>query len=200
VGIDHFDAGRPAFSDGTVGSVPTPSMTSAGVQDRVRDLSFVLDQCVKWNGSDAMFAGRFDLARVAAMGFSWGGYTAAEFCRVDSRCRVAIPLDPGGASGDLLLTGLQKPFLQINNPGNTSIALFDMASKDAIWFQISATQHGNFDDFYWFSYPYDLAAARDAAQTLNVYTLWFLNKYLKGSTGSMPLLTDYPRVINFKQK
>ena len=32
------------------------------------------------------------------------------------------------------------------------------------------------------------------------WTLWFLNKYLKGSNDPMPRTADYPQIFNFKQK
>ena len=198
VGIDHFDTAVPVFPDGTVGNVSTASMTTAGFEDRVRDLSFVLEELVKWNGNDPMFADRFDLTRLAAMGISWGGWVAPEFCRVDARCRAAILFDPGGESGDLLPSGLQKPFLQVNRSDNSDSVLFTKAVHDAIWFQISSTQHLNFDDMYWAIFPGSLAAAREAARTVNAYTLWFLNKYLKDLNEPMP--ANYPRVTGFKQK
>jgi dienelactone hydrolase len=200
VGIDHFDTAVPVFPDGTVGNVSTASMTTAGFLDRVRDLSFVLDELVKWNGNDPIFAGRFDLTRVAAMGISWGGWVAPEFCRVDARCRAAILFGPGGPNGDLMLSGLQKPFLQINPSDDSDNVLFTKAVHDAIWFQVSSTQHLNFDDMYWAIFPGSVAASREAARTVNDYTVWFLNKYLKGEVGPALPLPGFPRVINFSQK
>jgi dienelactone hydrolase len=200
VGMDHFDAAVPVFPDGTVGNVSTASMTTAGFQDRVRDLSFVLDELVKWNGNDPMFAGRLDLTRVAAMGISWGGWVAAEFCRVDARCRAAILFDPSGESGNLMSLGLQKPLLQANRSDNSENVLFTKTTQDAIWFQVSSAQHLNFDDMYWAIFPGSVAAGREAARTVNAYTLWFLNKYLKDLNDPMPAKADYPRVIGLRQK
>jgi len=60
--------------------------------------------------------------------------------------------------------------------------------------------HSQFQDHYWLSDPGDLKGGREIARTINGYSLWFLNKYLKGSQDPMPALTDYPRVTNFKQK
>jgi len=78
--------------------------------------------------------------------------------------------------------------------------LFNMATRDAVWFQVSSTGQLNSHDWYWRAYPSGVEAGREAARTINAYTLWFLNKYLKGSTDPMPALADYPRVINFKEK
>ncbi|MHC1766225.1 MAG: Calx-beta domain-containing protein [Verrucomicrobiia bacterium] len=200
VGMDHFDAAVPVFSDGTVGNVSTASMTTAGFQDRVRDLSFVLDELVKWNGNDPMFAGHLDITRVAAMGISWGGWVAAQFCREDARCHAAILFDPSGESGDLMQAGVQKPILQINRSDNGENVLFTKAIRNAIWFQISSTQHLNFDDMYWAIFPGSLAAGREAARTVNAYTPWFLNNYLKDLNEPMPAKADYPRVAGLRQK
>ncbi|MHC1767463.1 MAG: Calx-beta domain-containing protein [Verrucomicrobiia bacterium] len=200
VGMDHFDAAFPVFPDETVGNVSTAPMTTAGFQDRVRDLTFVLDELVRRNGDDPMFAGCFDLTRVAAMGISWGGWVAAEFCRVDARCRAAILFDPGGESGGLTQLGLQKPFMQMNRSDNGENVLYAKAVHDAIWLQISSTQHLNFDDMYWALFPNSLAAGREAARTVNAYTLWFLNRYLKDLSEPPPAKADYPRVINLKEK
>ena len=60
--------------------------------------------------------------------------------------------------------------------------------------------HDQFSDYYWLAAPSDLSGGREIARIISDYTLWFLNQHLKGNTEPMPALTDYPRVINFKQK
>jgi dienelactone hydrolase len=197
VGIDHFDAGHPTFPDGSIG---VPGVASLGMEDRVRDLEFILDTLTQWNDSDPHFAGQLDLSRVAATGFSWGGYTAAEFCRLDPRCHAAVLLDPGGTSGELLQAGLPKPFLQINNGANADSTLLNPTTRDAVWLQITETEHAHFDDFYWWSFPNNVAACREAARTINAYLLWFLNRHLKGASDPMPNPADYPRAANLKTR
>jgi dienelactone hydrolase len=202
VGIDHVDAFRAALSDGTVANLPAPTATKAVFEDRLMDFSFVLHELARWNNTDPAFAGRFDLAKVAAMGTSWGGGVAGEFARIDDRFKAVVLLDAYLQNADdLVRLGLSKPFIGMYSTAlGGETALFNKATKDAVWFRISSSEHANFADFYWWDFPGSLAAAREAARTINAYTLWFLNKHVKGSTDPMPALADYPRVVNFRQK
>lgn len=214
---DHVDVTATLFPDGTYLTPSTTGLTPAVFEDRLRDLTFVLDELTRWNTNDPVFAGRLDVANVAAVGGCCGYVAAAEFCRNDPRCRAAILvscsvnrwpcLGSGGTVPDLDQFGVQKPFLGVYGEtcGNYTW-LFDKAAQDAIAFRISGTQvHGDnylilTSDFYWFLYPNDLAVGREASRTITDYGLWFLNKYLKGSTDPMPAQADYPRIINFQQK
>ncbi len=105
VAMDHADAAVTAFPDGTYlagweGREAGPTApTEAWVLDRVRDLTFVLDQLEEWNQGDPVFAGRFDLGRASSMGVSRGAASAADFCRVDTRCQATTLLD-GGSSAE----------------------------------------------------------------------------------------------------
>jgi dienelactone hydrolase len=201
--VDHFDATGTVFPDGTLlRGDTTDAGFGAGFPDRVRDLRFVLDELLRCNDADTAFRGRLDLTKVAAMGMSWGGGVAGELGRIDDRVRAVVLLDAylQGAD-DLVRTGLPKPFLGMySTEAGGETGLFNKANKDAVWFLISSSYHANFHDWYWWSIPNDLEAGREAARIRNDYTLWFLNKYLKGSTDPMPALADYPRVINLKQK
>jgi len=207
VGVNHWDAFGTVFPDGSYlhgENASSFSVTTAGFQDRVRDLRFVLDRLEEWNRADAMFAGRLDLTNVATMGYSWGGGVAGEVARVDERCKAAIVLEGYFQNADeLVRLGLSKPSLSIyaqpiSLPGQ-ELLLFNRVTHDAIWFQVTSTTHLTFLDYYWFS-PTQIPGLREAMRTMNTYTLWFLNKYLKGSTEPMPALADYPRLINLKQK
>jgi dienelactone hydrolase len=208
VGVNHWDAFGTVFPDGSYlhgENAGTFVITTAGFQDRVTDLRFVLDQLEEWNRADAMFAGRLDLTNVATMGYSWGGGVAGEVARVDERCKAAIVLEGYFQNADdLVRLGLTKPTLSIyadpiGIPGQ-ELLLFNKVTHDATWFQISSTTHLRFVDYYWFGSSAQIPGFREAARTMNAYTLWFLNKYLKGGQDPMPARADYPRVINFKQK
>ncbi len=204
VAVDHWDAVYTRMPDGALlqgyyGSQTTTSI--AGNQDRQADMRLIRDQLAEWNEHDPQLSGLFDLDRLAAMGFSWGCDTVAEFCRTDPRCRAAVLFDGGSdTTTEVYRRGMYRPLLQICRADNTDAVLYDKAVRDAIRFQLSGTVHNSFGDAYPVTHESDLADAREAFRTIEVYTLWFLNKHLKGSTDPMPALADYPRVINFKQK
>ena len=73
------------------------------------DVKAVVDQLQRLDEAPSgMFAGRFDLARLGAVGHSFGGAQALQFCHDDLRCRAAIDLD-GIPFGSVVTDGLAKP-------------------------------------------------------------------------------------------
>jgi hypothetical protein len=78
----------------------------------VQDNRFILDRLHALNDMDpaGRFTHRLDLASVGALGHSFGGATALQFCREDSRCKTGIDLD-GMTLGDVNRRGVGKPFL-----------------------------------------------------------------------------------------
>jgi pimeloyl-ACP methyl ester carboxylesterase len=203
VSVDHYDAMRTVFQDGAYlqGDIASP-ISSSGLQDRVKDLVFILDELARWNTNDPVFAGRLDLTKVAAIGGSWGGVTASEFGRIDDRCKALIGLDPMPFSSAPQLLRLQQPVLEINASDNGDSTPYSMTTNKAIWFQVSSTDHMLIAgvDWYWAWHPENVTGGREVARTVNAYTLWFLDKHLKGSTDPMPALASYPRVTGFQQK
>jgi len=205
VAVDHTDSGLVVYPDNTYLFTPFTDQTGRelGVQrlqDRVRDFVVVLDELGRWNQDDALLAGRCDVRRVGLMGWSFGGVAAAEFCRTDDRGLAAVALDPGSYQSPLSTLGLQKPSLSMQSPNNTDQTLFSKATANAYWFQIQYTEHGSFNTWYW-SFAYTTPDRWcEAARTITDYTMWFLNRHLKGSTDPMPSPTNYPQIFNFKQK
>ena len=74
------------------------------------DIDFALHQLEGLNDVDptGRFTGRFDFQRLAALGDSFGGAQALQFCHEESRCRAAIDID-GIPFGTVIRDGLSKP-------------------------------------------------------------------------------------------
>jgi hypothetical protein len=199
VGLEHYDCFATVFPDGTQLRGPS-DVSTEGLQDRVRDMVFALDELTRWNSNDPVFAGRLDLTKVAAMGISYGGGTVAEFGRTENRCKAVIALDPGLVQG---VPQLGVPLLEITTPEVGDTGLYSLASREAIWFQLNGAAHvQGGSDFYWafLPDPAELAFSREAARTMIAYELWFLNKQLKGEVGPPLPLGGFPLVLGFKQK
>ena len=131
VGVNHtyettvtaFNDGRTvAFDPAAIGGALGPQSGSHNEAFRARaevcerkaaDLAFVGDQLARLDADPASpFFGRLDLGRVGALGHSFGGVAALEWCRADPRCRAAVNLD-GAVWSDVGTVGLDRPALQI---------------------------------------------------------------------------------------
>jgi dienelactone hydrolase len=206
VSVDHADSSVVLYPDGryiynhwqdTVGR----EMNDWLLQDRVRDLSVVLDTLEVWNQGDDRLAGRLDTQQVAAMGCSFGGPTAGEFGRREDRCRAVVALDLAGYIPPSLATaGLQKPSLTIHRGDYADDTLFRHAAGDAWWFQLRDIVHADFRTYYCLGIDTPLDRGREAARTIVDFILWFLNQFLKQSTDPMPVPSNYPELINFRTK
>jgi predicted dienelactone hydrolase len=63
------------------------------VSSRLKDIQVLLEELGRMDTSDPLLAGRLDLGRIGMIGFSYGGGTAAETCRRDSRVKCVALLD-----------------------------------------------------------------------------------------------------------
>lgn len=80
------------------------------MKEWTEDMRFAADQLIQLDAnSNSPFVGRLDLARIGVVGHSLGGAVAAEFCRVDARCKIGIDLD-GALHGDVIQSGIGRPF------------------------------------------------------------------------------------------
>jgi len=89
----------------------------------------------------------------------------------------------------------------MHRPDDSDQSVFAASKTNAVWFQISNTDHASFVNCILYS-SYPLASSREAERTINAYALSFFNKWLKGQDdhlheGPSP---DFPRVINFRKK
>jgi hypothetical protein len=231
VSVDHEWTTASVFPSGQVvigTAVCTAPKTcfQPTVDNGINDYLFVLDELSRLNINDALLAGRLDLERLGAFGFSLGCVPVAEFCRIDARCKAVVLLDGGPlleAPPDLIRLGLQKPFLSMNSenpvgrppspPGYNpewlyaSRVLFTNAINNAFWCQIQGATHQSFQDRgSLISDPTRTAdptpASRTQSQTIRACTLSFFDKYLKGEDDHLldnPAAV-YPNIINFQSK
>jgi predicted dienelactone hydrolase len=198
VGINHpYDIAAVTLQDGSVAQfAPGPieiQARQAWVAERVAvrsaDVLFALQELQALNTSDdRLFAGRLDLARVAVMGHSLGGITAAEACRSDPEFLSCLNLDglqPGGpfsTSSDP--TPPNQPFMMITKEAQlppNSIALFETIPSGSYLVVVHNAQHDSFTDGP-LLIPSLLPVPNEADQILALtrsYTLAFFDQTLK---------------------
>jgi pimeloyl-ACP methyl ester carboxylesterase len=145
-GVNHtYETTVTVFSDGEVVAVNPAAVAgalgpqtgkpeevfrarAAVCEHKAVDLAYVADELVRL-GEDATgrFGGRLDADRVGALGHSFGGVAALEWCRSDPRCRAAVNLD-GAIWTDIATTGLERPALQVL----TEHREFDVPAEEAV--------------------------------------------------------------------
>ena len=202
--IDHTDA---------YGVVLPPDQLLVGrnafsfnfLNDRLKDIEFLLNYLEQLNADDSVFRGRLDLDRIGIMGWSFGGGTAGEALRLQDRLKVAVLLDGYlGSMPNLVSKGLTKPFLTMNSPSSglasDNTTLFNKSPKDVYQLSIKDASHEAFTDNAWIVNP--SATTRRRAQAMNACLISFLNKLLKGIDDGLlenPSAT-HSDVISFRKK
>jgi len=131
VGVNHtYETTVTAFADGRV--VPMNPAAIGGAlgpqtgsyeevfrqresvcEYKAADLASVAGHLERLNNDPTqLLAGRLDLTRVAALGHSFGGNAALEWCRTDQRCVAAVNLD-GALWSEVGRVGLDRPAMQV---------------------------------------------------------------------------------------
>ena len=86
----------------------------------VGDAIYTLDNIERLNAEDkGRFAGRLDLDRIGAFGWSFGGATSIQLTRSDPRIRAALDHD-GQLFGDVREKGTDKPIMLLHNTENNN--------------------------------------------------------------------------------
>jgi putative CocE/NonD family hydrolase len=188
----------------------------------VGDAIFTLDSIEKLNAEDGgRFAGRLDLERVGAYGWSFGGATAIQLARSDPRIRAAVDHD-GQLFGDVRETGTDRPIMLLHNEenanpqGDPGIAeliqtveswnakLLSESTDDWYDIGIEGSNHGSFSDLALFlpgegGEPSHRTYLRQH-QVIIELTRDFFDKYLRGRPDTPLLkgeLQNYPE-LDFK--
>jgi dienelactone hydrolase len=117
VGLDNRNTYVSVFPNGKVVygqtlDISTVANIVAGVEDWLLDQKCVLDELESLNAADTRLAGRLDLDKIVAFGWSMGGVTASELCLREPRCKAGVSFD-GYAGETPLLTTLLTPTMTV---------------------------------------------------------------------------------------
>jgi predicted dienelactone hydrolase len=104
---------------------------------RAADLRFVLDQLARPNSLPPVLAGRLDAGRVAAIGHSFGGATAALLASQDPRIGAAADID-GMLYGPVRGETFRGPFLLVESDHTEGLSPY-MAATQAVLSRVSAS-------------------------------------------------------------
>ena len=159
VGIDHpFQVTAVALPDGSVATVAedaglAPERVEAGIDQRVADIGFVLDQMTGEATGLAFLAPAVDLDRVGVIGHSNGGLAAVEACRRIPVVGACVNIDgqnQGGPFGTSIDDSAPaQPFLYITKEPDLHPQLaekFEASAAPTARVVIPAAGHGDFTD------------------------------------------------------
>lgn len=227
-GLDHRATFASVFPDGRIVNGQSEYSSTlqglfAGIQVRSADEKFVMDELGRMNDGDPLFAKRLDLEHIGAFGFSFGGATAAETCRTDSRCKAGINMDGGFFNTNLLQTPLTTPFMMLRSdtldagpgeiPGWTEDRrlVIEKMARDRYFVQTSGTVHWSYSDMPLIAATSAFASGFGGGerhplipnvrinQIASAYVVSFFKKYLKDEDDHLldgpP--AEFPEVIEF---
>ena len=197
------------FSNGRVTDTFKSTHTNASLPFWTGDLIFTLNQLEKLNSdTESQFHERLDLMRVGAFGHSFGGAASVQVAKDDPRVRAVLDLD-GTLVGDVVESGLLKPFLMFDHPhpGETNYhrdAVVFRDAKPAYRLTLAGSTHSFSMDYGLL--PFIPTSAKkaglgtiDPARALTItkaYVEAFFSEHLDGSKS--PLLNgpspEYPEI------
>jgi dienelactone hydrolase len=197
------------------------AFAEAEMKIQVDDDKFVLDQLEKLDrDASTPYAGHLNVAKVGALGHSFGGTVSAEFGREDPRVMGVIGLD-SGIYGPVAQEGLNKPLMMVTGPivpfdardlaspdlptrVRAQWRLVDKIALDATYarfggydVQVAGINHQNFSDQAFFSPSRKLTRIGDLPQArfaviLNRLIVAFFTQTLKGEPEPLLDSTSQP--------
>ncbi len=203
VAIDHTDAAAvTVFPNGearyydlakfSISSNDEPdkvSMDEHVMPVWIADQRFVYDTLEKWQQGDPVFSGKLDLTRIGSFGHSFGGATAVEVCRIDTRCGAAVDMD-GGLYGEAASKPAVRPLMLMSSTDSNQYPepiaewskMIEIAGADAYWLELPNSGHLSFTITPLLS-PILVPDGFDpqvGLRTVDKYLRAFFDKYLRG--------------------
>lgn len=170
--------------------------------DRPKDMSFLLDQMILWNGgADSRFSGKLDLNKVTAAGMSFGSMTAIVVADQDPRFKAVLAMS--GAPEDhsnltvptLRMLGAED--MTIKAEGNARIrAQHAKHTGPSFLLELKNGGHYSFTDMFKINKnfgdgvgtgkraatgePVTYSSMEKTYQIINAYSVAFLGAYIRG--------------------
>lgn len=151
VTIDHTGEAPVEFPNGRIerATMPPSDETEVyrqAIRTRVDDLRFVLDELARSRGG---LTKAMDLTKVGVLGYSAGGFAAAEAMLLDRRIDVGVNLDgamvydlDGKVLGESAQRGLDQPFLLFGSDGHHHAVPANSPDYDPSWAAFWRNQRG----------------------------------------------------------
>ncbi|MBM3831829.1 MAG: hypothetical protein FJ403_00840 [Verrucomicrobia bacterium] len=185
---------------------------AARTSDRVLDWRLILDELARGSAGILPLAQHADLERVGAFGFTIGGFTAAELCRIDARCKASANIH-GRFWGPVTDAQTQnKPLIifRADESDGDVKNVYEELQKDGFWLKVAKTIRWNFNLNGLIFEPEALVplgavppeeqiSGVRVSQITRTYLVSFFNKYLKNQDDHLfdgPLPT-FPEVKEF---
>lgn len=184
-GVDHPYMGRVVLPNGEVTEPSESQFHSPAevVAYYARDLEFVIGEIAELSRADPerTFTGKFDMARIAAIGHSSGFVAASGACKLDSRIKACVNIDAPGFDASYL-AGLQQPLLwiRLQKAGAVPAEYLKTASSAVYELQVEGANHDSVEDWDYLeaALPAQREAAAKVLQIIRQYVEAFLSKHL----------------------
>lgn len=191
-------------------------------KDRPLDVSFLLDQMIRWDkGADKRFAGRIDTDHAAITGMSFGSYTAHWASDQDPRFKAVIAMSGAPPSH----TNLTVPTLRMLGTEDRTIGVAGnkairenhaMHTGPSYLLELKNGGHYSFTDMFKInktfgdgvgagkrresSEPFEFTGMETTYKIVDSYSVAFLGYYLKRETSYLSFLNEnhWPEVMKWE--